>query len=79
MDISINKFQHINRSNGLPSNSIYKILDDNNGNLWLSTNKGISRLNKKTLSVKNYGIEDGLQSTEFNPGAGCITKRGESS
>jgi len=77
LDISKNRFHHFNRNNGFPSNSIYSILDDNNGSLWLSTNKGISRFNKNTYAIKNYDTEDGLQSTEFNPGAGFFGNNGE--
>ncbi|MCK5370934.1 MAG: hypothetical protein KAQ62_20360, partial [Cyclobacteriaceae bacterium] len=42
-----------------------------------STNKGISRINKATYAIKNYDSEDGLQGTEFNPGAGQFTSQGE--
>ena len=77
LDIPSNRFEQFNKNSGLPSKSIYTILDDHNGNLWLSTNKGISRLNKNTHAIKNYDSEDGLQNTEFNQGAGYLTKQGE--
>ncbi len=76
-DIKKNRFTHFNINNGLASNSIYTILDDNIGNLWLSTSSGISRINKATYAIINYDGEDGLQNTEFNPGAGQFTIRGE--
>lgn len=76
-DIKKNRFSHFNINNGLASNSIYTILDDNIGNLWLSTSSGISRINKATYAIINYDGEDGLQNTEFNPGAGQLTIRGE--
>ena len=55
---------------GLPSNSINGILEDSHGNLWLSTNKGLSKfINAINLPAKpefkNYVYEDGLQSNEF--------------
>lgn len=37
-----------NTSNGLHNNTINGILEDNNNNLWISTNDGISRINYKT-------------------------------
>jgi len=40
--------------NGLPDNYIYGILPDQQNNLWLSTNTGLSRMVKGTLS--NYTI-----------------------
>ena len=64
------KFQALTNSNSdLPSNSVYGFLADNNGNLWLSSNRGISKFNPITHSFKNYTVEDGLQSDEFNGGA----------
>ncbi len=56
-------------NDGLPSNVVYGILPDENGNLWLSTNNGISCFNIENQTFKNYSIEDGLQSSEFNGGA----------
>ncbi len=63
--------------NGLPSNVIYGILDDSEGNLWLSTNKGISNFNPSKELFRNYNIDDGLQSNQFFWGAFHKTKNGE--
>ncbi|WP_299335800.1 hybrid sensor histidine kinase/response regulator transcription factor [uncultured Psychroserpens sp.] len=57
---------------GLSNNVIYGILPDENGNLWLSSNKGITRFNpkdKRTFYAENYTENSGLQSFEFNTGA----------
>ncbi|MGD2090235.1 MAG: two-component regulator propeller domain-containing protein [Candidatus Aminicenantes bacterium] len=63
------KFTHLREKNGLPNDTVYGILGDDNGNLWLSTNKGISKFNPKTGTFTNYDEKDGLQSNEFNTGA----------
>lgn len=52
-----------------PGNMIQSIVEDNNGNLWMGTNNGLSRLNPDTGEATHYGREHGLQSREFNPGA----------
>jgi signal transduction histidine kinase len=62
-------FKSYREKDGLPNDAIYGILEDNHGNLWLSTNNGISKFNPKTKTFKNYDIDDGLQSNEFNAGA----------
>ncbi|MBN1364035.1 MAG: hypothetical protein JW976_04430, partial [Syntrophaceae bacterium] len=54
---------HIN--DGLPSDNILGIVQDNNGNLWLSTSNGISKFNLSENSFTNYYESDGLQSNEF--------------
>ncbi len=50
----------------LPSNVIFGILDDGRGQLWMSSNAGIIRLNPKTGDYRLYTHEDGLQSNQFN-------------
>ena len=62
---------------GLPSNVVYGILGDPEGNLWLSTNNGISKFDPKLNDFRNYNIEDGLQSNQFFWGAAHSTKDGE--
>ncbi|MBC8490932.1 MAG: histidine kinase, partial [Candidatus Marinimicrobia bacterium] len=52
--------------NGLPNNSVYGILPDNDGFLWMSTNYGLSRFNPETEKFTNFFLSDGLQSEEFN-------------
>jgi signal transduction histidine kinase/ligand-binding sensor domain-containing protein/DNA-binding response OmpR family regulator len=59
-------FLTIDQSKGLPNNVAYGVVDDNHGNIWVSTNKGISRMDPATLDIKTYTQEDGLQSNQFN-------------
>ncbi len=59
-------FTTIDESDGLPNNVAYGILDDKYGNIWVSTNMGITRINPETLEMKTYTKEDGLQSNQFN-------------
>ena len=62
-------FKHYTEKNGLPNDTIYGILEDERGHLWLSTNKGIADFDPQTGAVKKYNQRDGLQSNEFNQGA----------
>ncbi|MEP1034112.1 two-component regulator propeller domain-containing protein [Ekhidna sp.] len=54
---------------GLPSNVILGILEDDNDNLWLSTNAGISKYNKQLENFTNYDQSHGLVSKGFNADA----------
>jgi signal transduction histidine kinase/ligand-binding sensor domain-containing protein/DNA-binding response OmpR family regulator len=69
-------FTTINESDGLPNNVIYSILNDKYGNIWLSSNRGISRLNPNTMQIKTYTNEDGLQGNEFNYSSGYKSRNG---
>jgi ligand-binding sensor domain-containing protein len=61
-----NKFTHFTNIHQLSTAVIYGILEDENGNLWMSTNNGILKFSEKTGEIKQFSIEDGLQSNEFN-------------
>ncbi|MEJ2615664.1 MAG: sigma 54-interacting transcriptional regulator, partial [Ignavibacteriaceae bacterium] len=76
-NINTETVEHFTTSDGLPSNSIYGILEDESGDLWLSTNNGISRFNPAAKSFNNYNIKDGLQDNEFNGGSYFKSKSGE--
>lgn len=68
-DIQRNQFVHYREKHGLPNDVVYGILEDEQGFLWLSTNKGLAKFNPSTGTFKNYDVRDGLQSNEFNSGA----------
>ncbi len=58
--------RQITIEDGLPNNSILNILKDSLGNLWMSTFKGITKLNSRTNKFQNFYSSDGLQSNQFN-------------
>jgi PAS domain S-box-containing protein len=70
-------FSAYTEENGLANNMIYGILVDSSGNIWMTSNRGLSKLNPKTGIVKNYDPSDGLQSNEFNGGASYLSPKGE--
>lgn len=76
LDMLTGKSNSYSTENGLPNNVIYGILPDNDENLWMSTNKGLSCFNPEKQSFRNFDYKDGLQSNEFNRGAYCRTKDG---
>jgi len=59
-------FKHYKKKEGLLNEVVYGILEDNNGNLWLSTNLGLFVFNPRTEIFTQYDEKDGLQSNEFN-------------
>ncbi len=72
-----NKFVTYSEGEGLTNSVIYKILEDEFGKLWLSTNKGISSFDQRTQKFKNYSYKNGLQQSAFILGSGLKTSKGE--
>ncbi|MBU0490823.1 MAG: response regulator [Chloroflexi bacterium] len=70
-------FTQYREKDGLPNDSIYGILEDDQGFFWISTNKGLSRFDPRTETFKNYDAGDGLQSDEFNQNAYYKSNSGE--
>jgi len=59
---SYNKVSAFSTNEGLPSNHIYDIVEDNNGFLWIATNSGIARFDGKYFY--NYTVKNGLPSND---------------
>ena len=77
VNLNNNQLDIFDTRRGLPNSVIYGILEDRNKNLWLSTNKGLSRFDPETESVVNFTEKDGLMSDEFNIGAFLKADNGE--
>ena len=52
------KLVYLTTNDGLPSNRIVDIIEDNSGNLWFGTGAGLSKFDGKTFT--NYSEKDGL-------------------
>lgn len=52
-------------NDGLVSNSLRGMVEDAKGDMWFSTNGGISKMDGRTLKFVNFEEADGLQGKEF--------------
>ena len=71
------QFEIYDRSNGMPNNVIYTILDDNQGNLWLTTENSIVKFNKKTAKIESFGKGNELENVEFSEATAFLLHSGE--
>jgi ligand-binding sensor domain-containing protein/signal transduction histidine kinase len=71
------KFHNYNTRDGLFSDSIFEILEDDGGNLWMSCFSGVFRVRKKdfddfdrgkirSISCTSFGKADGMSSVQCN-------------
>lgn len=62
----------LNKSNGLRSDFIYNIIDDNDGNIWVGTGYGIHKVSFRAGQkpiIRFYGKEQGISGMESNHNA----------
>jgi hypothetical protein len=73
------KFTNYTTKNGLFDNVVFQILEDKEGFLWMSSNKGISKVKKEELlgfaegtihrvHSFSYGLNEGMRDVECNGG-----------
>jgi signal transduction histidine kinase/ligand-binding sensor domain-containing protein len=65
-----------NEDNGLPNNKIYGILPDKQGNLWMSSNRGLILFQPQVVRFSDFNPTDGLQGYEYNANSFCIDSAG---
>ncbi|MDP4944590.1 MAG: diguanylate cyclase [Alishewanella sp.] len=78
--LASNDIQIIGRAQGMPFDKIFELVQDQQGSFWISSNRGILRLNRShalallagkrsSLSVELYGESDGMISSQANGGS----------
>ena len=70
-------YKRFTTSDGLPSNTILRILEDDKNNLWLSTYNGLCMFDARSKTFRNFSQSDGLQSNQFSFNAALALRSGE--
>lgn len=66
-DFDKNQLKVYNKTNGLSHNMICGVLEDNaSGDIWLSTLIGISKIDEKNGSIRNYTSKNGFPLSEMS-------------
>jgi signal transduction histidine kinase/ligand-binding sensor domain-containing protein len=68
------RFARFSKANGLIDDDVMGILEDDDGSFWVSTKRGLTRLDPRTGTFANFFIADGLPAGEFEPGAVARTR-----
>ena len=69
-------FIHYGIKDGFVNDVIYMILEDDDRNLWLSSNAGLMRFNPETKNLRLFTRNNGLPSNQFNYKSGYKDKNG---
>lgn len=85
LDLTTDQLSEFDMTNGLPSNVICGIAEDQKHEIWITTTKGVCRIavqdgsestSRYTYNFYRFEMSDGLQGIEFNMGAILAAKSG---
>ncbi len=77
LNIETGEILRMGLAEGLPSNNIGGMVEDNHHQLWVTSANGVAVIDLKTLAVKSYSAKDGLVSNHFNRNAAFKDKTGQ--
>ena len=69
--------RHYTRKNGLASNHIAAMLEDDQGVLWLAGNRGLTRFDPNGVQAQRFSRNDGLRDEVFLRGVALHARSGE--
>jgi len=69
-DLSSPHFMRFGMENGLPSKVIDKIMEDDEGNIWASTDAGLARIDGRTYSIQALEKSEGADANGYAINAG---------
>ncbi|NDV94917.1 hybrid sensor histidine kinase/response regulator [Dysgonomonas sp. 521] len=79
---STNKFTYVTTANGLPSDEVVSLIEDNDRNIWAGTRNGLAFIhcnyanNDLEYTISVFDVNDGLPSSVFNQNAIYKDKEG---
>ncbi len=71
------KYKHYGTAEGLVNDVIQSILADNNGNLWVATEYGISKFNPSSQSFENYFFSSYTLGNVYSENSACVGMDGK--
>ena len=70
-------FTNYTTEQGLANNAVKGIVEDKNGQLWITTTNGLSMMNPQTGNFLNFSENDGLPSSQFYWNSAVIGSNGQ--
>nr|WP_207425675.1 hybrid sensor histidine kinase/response regulator transcription factor [Pedobacter sp. SYSU D00535] len=70
-------FVNYSAKNGLPSDYLLSAVEDRQGNLWLSSQNGLTKFNVNSKHFQNFNVYDGLPNANFSEASCLILSNGK--
>ena len=68
-DMKKDSFSWVESETGFNKVTVSSIIEDEEGSIWVAGNNGITKINKNKNTVKNFSVNDGLLTNDFNNNA----------
>ncbi|HSU50261.1 MAG TPA: two-component regulator propeller domain-containing protein, partial [Segetibacter sp.] len=65
------KFRNFTTKDGMPNDYVLSCAEDQQGNLWIATENGLSKFTPETGMFRNYDSYDGLPKLAFSEASAC--------
>lgn len=65
-DMKKDSFSWIEPETGFHKVTVSSVIQDNNGSIWAAGNNGLAKIDRSKNTLKNFTINDGLLSNDFN-------------
>ncbi|MEI6948187.1 two-component regulator propeller domain-containing protein [Paraflavisolibacter sp. H34] len=76
-DRQTGRYTRYTTANGLPGNTILRILESNKGRLWISTFTGLSRFDPQKKEFRTFSLAEGVPNNQYNFNAAGKLSTGE--
>lgn len=73
---TIREVQNYSEDSGLLNNVVHASIEDDKGNIWVSTNQGVTVIYTDSGKIQNFTKNDGLQGNQFNNGSSTRLSNG---
>jgi len=70
------EFRQIGLAQGLPNTNVNRAVEDREGQIWVSTDSGLARIDPATMKVRGFRAAEGVTISTFWSDAGAITTDG---
>ena len=77
VDLKSLKFKAYYTKDGLPSNNVFRIIEDSLGRFWIPTSQGLAIMEKDLKTIKVFHKSNGLLDDEFSYGSAYQAKNGQ--
>lgn len=70
-------FKNLTINEGMPSNTVYSFEEDDDGNIWFSSSKGIGKISLQDWQIESFDKSHGLQGYDYVLGSGFKDSNGK--